>query len=67
MNTWEGSGKESAETKYRSPDPLLWLSPVRLFATTGTEACQATLSSTTLELAQIHVHWVSDAIQPSHI
>ena len=29
-------------------------------------ACQASLSITILELAQTHVHWVGDAIQPSH-
>ena len=29
-------------------------------------ACQAPLSSTLSEFAQIHVHWVSDAFQPSH-
>ena len=38
---------------------------VRLFVTPWTAACQASLSFTTLGLAQTHVHWVSDTIQPS--
>ena len=40
---------------------------VWLFATPWTAARQASLSFPVhlLELAQIHVHWVSDAIQPS--
>ena len=42
------------------------LSHVRLFETPGTAACQAPLSFTLLELAQIHVHSVGDAIQPYH-
>ena len=39
------------------------LSRVRLFVTPWIGACQASLSITN---TQIHVHWVSDAIQPSH-
>ena len=43
------------------------LSPVRLFATPWTAALQSSLSITnSRELAQTHVHWVSDAMQPSH-
>ena len=43
------------------------LSCVRLFTIPWTEACQASLSITkSLKFAQIHVHWVGDAIQPSH-
>ena len=42
------------------------LSPVWLFATPWTAVRQASLSLTIWEFAQIHVHWVSDAIQPSH-
>ena len=44
------------------------LSHVRLFATLRTAACQASLSFLhyLLEFAQILVHWVGDAIQPSH-
>ena len=41
------------------------LSHVQLFATPWTAACQASLSKL-LELAQTHVHWVGDAMQPSH-
>ena len=44
------------------------LSRVRLFATPQIAACQASLSITNSQssLRLIHVHWVSDAIQPSH-
>ena len=43
------------------------LSHVQLFTTPWTAACQASLSFTIfLELAQTHVHWVGDAIQPSY-
>ena len=43
------------------------LSCVWLFATPWTAACQASLSCHQFpELTQTHVHWVSDAIQPSH-
>ena len=44
------------------------LSCVRLFTTPWTTACQASLSITNSRdlLTQTHVHWVSDAIQPSH-
>ena len=42
-------------------------SGVRFFATPWTAASQASLSIPALpELAQTHVPWVSDAIQPSH-
>ena len=42
------------------------LSHVRLFVTPWTAACQASLSisNSFLELAQTHIHWVGDAIQP---
>ena len=40
------------------------LSRVRLLATPWTAACQASLSIT--NSTQSHVHWVGDAIQPSH-
>ena len=36
------------------------------FVTLWTAARQAPLSSTISEFTQIHVHWISDAIQPSH-
>ena len=42
------------------------LSHVRLFATPWTATRQASLSFTILEFIQTYVHWVSDAIQPSH-
>ena len=40
------------------------LSHVRIFATPWTRACQTSLSIT--NSTQTHVHWVGDAIQPSH-
>ena len=42
------------------------LSGVHFFVTPWTAAGQAALSFTISELAQTHVHWVGDAIQPSH-
>ena len=42
------------------------LSPVWLFVTPWTAAHQASIHHQLLELAQTHVHQVSDAIQPSH-
>ena len=42
------------------------LSHIWLFETPWTTARHASLSYYLLEFAQIHVHWVSDAIQPSH-
>ena len=42
------------------------LSHTQLCATPWTAAHQAPLSFTIPEFAQTHVHWVSDAIQPSH-
>ena len=41
------------------------LSHVWLFATPWTSACQASLSITNFR-THTHVHWVCDAIQPSH-
>ena len=44
------------------------LSSVRLFATPWTAACQTSLSITdSRSLLKTHIHWVSDAIQPSHL
>ena len=41
---------------------------VWLFMTPWNAVCQAPLSITVSpEFAQIHVHWVGDAIQPSHL
>ena len=42
------------------------LSHVRLFGTLWTAERQASLSITFLEFTQTRVHWVGDAIQPSH-
>ena len=42
------------------------LSCVWLFATLWTAASQASLSFSTYQFAQIHVHSIGDAIQPSH-
>ena len=43
------------------------LGHVRLFATSWTAACQASLSIINSQsLLRLHVHQVSDAIQPSH-
>ena len=42
------------------------LSHVQLFATPWIAAHQASLSITNSQSTQTHVHWVSDAIQPSH-
>ena len=39
---------------------------VQLFATPWTAAYQASLSSLSPEFAQTHVHWASDATQPSY-
>ena len=41
-------------------------SHVQLFATPWTTACQAFLSFTISQFAQVHVHCIGDAIQPSH-
>ena len=42
------------------------LSRVQLFATPWTEAHQASCYHQLPEPAQTHIHWVGDAIQPSH-
>ena len=42
------------------------LSCVWLFATPWTAACQASIHRWIPEFTQTHVHWVSDAIQPTH-
>ena len=56
--------KNSARGQFIS----VWLlSHVWLFATPWTAAHQSSLSITLPELAQTHVHPVSDAIQPSHL
>ena len=47
--------------QFSSVAQLCWL-----FVTPWTAAHQASLSHQHSELAQTHVHWVGDAIQPSH-
>ena len=42
------------------------LSWVLLFVTPWVAARQASLSLTIPEFVQVHVHWIGDAIQPSH-
>ena len=42
------------------------LSHVQHFVIPWTTSCQASLSFTISEFAQIHVHWVGDSIQTSH-
>ena len=42
------------------------LSHIRLFATPWTAACQASVHHQLPESTQTHVHWVGDAIHPSH-
>ena len=60
MNTWV---KQNAEHWLRS---VQLLSRVWLFLTPWTAALQDSLSITNSQFAQIRVHQVSDAIQPSH-
>ena len=65
-----------ASTSHREPSPCFlwlllfivqWLSRVWLSATPQTATRQAsTVLHCRPELAQIHVHWVCDDIQPSH-
>ena len=69
------------ETKYINPYSanmswIYWLVPyinsvqslshVQLFATPWTTACQAPVHHQFPEFTRTHVHWVCDAIQPSH-
>ena len=42
------------------------LNRVQLFVTLWSWACQASLSLTISPSSPSHVHWISDAIQPSH-
>ena len=43
-----------------------FLSHVQLFATLWTDVRQSSLSFSISEFAEIHVHWVGDAMQTSH-
>ena len=54
---WEELGFSSVQS----------LSRVWLFATPWTAARQESVHHQLLESTQTHVHWVSDAIQPSHL
>ena len=58
--------KEINTETYMSYYTVQLLSRVRLFATSWTTVYQASLSFTISQFSQIHVHWVGDAIQPSH-
>ena len=42
------------------------LSGVQLFATPWTEACLDSILHCLPQFAQTHLHWISDAIQPTH-
>ena len=58
---------ESAEVTWKSVSSVQLLSRVWLFVTPWTTAHQALPVHHQLpEFTQTHVHWVSDAIQPSH-
>ena len=61
--TW--SRKEFKTALYTQFSSVQSLSCVQLFRTPWT-AAGLPVHHQLLELAQIHVHWVSDAIQPSH-
>ena len=66
-----GSPLSLSEILVTSPFGIIssvqWLSRVWLFVTPWTAAHQASLSITNCRsLTQTHVHWVGDAIQPSH-
>ena len=56
----------NSSCSYHQLSSVQWLSRVHLFATPWTAAHQASLPITNSEFTQTHVHWVSDAIQPSH-
>ena len=71
---WLKIGKEYIKTIYCYPAYLTYmqsqsvqlLSRVQLFVTSWTAACQASLAITNSQFTQTHIHWVGDAIQPSH-
>ena len=66
MKSSQDIGEEEMEKEHRMEPVQFSLSHVRLFATPWTAACQASLSITNSQFTQTHVHWVGDAIQPSH-
>ena len=54
-------------TKINNPIPLCFVAVQSLSHVQLSAACQAFLSFTiSQELDQIHIHWISDAIQPPH-
>ena len=60
--------RKNLSLQFSSVQSLQSLSCVRLFATPWTAACKASLSITKIqEPTQIHVCWIGDAIQPSHL
>ena len=61
LNHW--SARKVLILKYLS---VQFSRSVRLFVTPCAAACQASLSHQLPEFTQTHIHWVSDAIQPSH-
>ena len=64
---WQGHYFEKQRYYFANKGSVQLLTHVRLFATLWTAVQKASLSITnTPELAQSHVHPVSDAIQPSH-
>ena len=56
----------TTDPRLRILSSLQSLSRVQLFSTSWTTARQASLSITNSQSLLTHVHWVSDAIQPSH-
>ena len=60
------SSKAQEHQVHHGASSVQSLSHVRLFATPWTAACQVSLPIQLPELTQTHVHWVNDAIQPSH-
>ena len=58
--------KNMKMTKTRQFSSVQSFSPVLHFATPWTTAHQASLSITNSEFTQTHLHWVDEAIQPSH-
>ena len=70
LNRWslrqlwrERAWKHSQQGQFSSVHSL---SHIQLFAAPRTAAHQASLSITNSQSTQTHVHWVGDAIQPSH-
>ena len=64
---WTGNGRSMNQGKFSSVQfsPVQSLSHVQLFVTPWTAACQASLSFSISQMF-VHVHWICNAIQPSH-